>query len=75
MSVQYRVSFGRNDEVVEGPDDADVVVSVAAADALGDPAVAFMRGVLKATGSTGELFRVLRSGDAASTLSRLASRP
>ena len=74
-TVQYRVAFGKNDEAVEGPDDADVVVSVAAADAATDPSVAFMQGVLKAVGHTGVLFDALRSGEAAAVLSRLASRP
>ena len=74
-TVQYRVVFGKKDEVVEGPDDADVVITVPAADATSDPAVAFMRGKLKAAGHTGKLFDVLRSGDAAAALSRLASRP
>jgi hypothetical protein len=75
VSVQYRVSFGKNDEVIEGPDDASLVVTVAAADAALEPAVAFMRGKLKSTGSTGELFEVLRGGEAAAVISRLASRP
>ena len=75
MSVQYRVSFGKNDEAVDGPDDADVVVTVAAADATIEPTVAFMQGKLKSTGSTAALFEVLRSGDAAAAISRLASRP
>ena len=48
MSVQYRVAFGKKDEAVEGPDDADVVVTIAAADAGLDPSVAFMQGKLKA---------------------------
>jgi hypothetical protein len=74
-TVQYRVAFGKNDEAVEGPDDADVVVSVPAADAATDPSVAFMQGKLKAVGHTGVLFEVLRSGEAAAVLSRLASRP
>lgn len=74
-TVQYRVAFGKNDEAVEGPDDADVVVSVAAADAATDPSVAFMQGKLKAVGQTGVLFEALRSGAAAAALSRLASRP
>jgi hypothetical protein len=74
-TVQYRVAFGKNDEAVEGPDDADVVVSVPAADATTDPSVAFMQGKLKAVGHTGVLFEVLRSGEAAAVLSRLASRP
>ena len=75
MSVQYRVSFGKNDEAVDGPDDADVVVTVAAADATIEPTVAFMQGKLKSTGSTAALFEVLRSGDAAAVITRLASRP
>ena len=77
-SIQYRVAFGKNDEAVEGPDDADVVVSVAgkdAADAAHDPSVAFMRGKLKSAGPTGPLLVALRDGSAAAALSRLASRP
>ena len=74
-SVQYHVVFGKQDEAVEGPDDADVVVTVAASDASLDPSVAFMQGKLKAAGSTGALFDVLRSGAAAAAISRLASRP
>jgi len=75
VSVQYRVAYGKKDEVVEGPDDADVVISVPVADATADPAVAFMQGRLKAAGHTGRLFELLRSGEAAVALSRLASRP
>ncbi len=73
-SVQYRVVRGKKDEVVEGPDDADVVVSVPLADAGTDPTVAFMQGRLKASGDTGVLFELLRSGEVAAALSRLASR-
>ena len=75
MSVQYRVSFGKNDEAVEGHDDAAVVVTIAAADAGLDPTVAFMQGKLKAAGHTGALFDALKSGEAALAISRLASRP
>jgi hypothetical protein len=75
VSVQYRVGFGKKDEVVEGPDDADVVVTVAAADAGIEPTVAFMQGKLKSTGSTAALFDLLRNGDAAAAIKRLASRP
>ena len=75
MSVQYRIAFGKNDEAVEGPDSADVVVTMAAADAGIDPTVAFMQGKLKSTGSTAALFDVLRSGEAAAAITRLASRP
>lgn len=75
VTVQYRVQFGKSDEAVSGPDDADVVVRIASKDAASDPSLAFMQGKLKAEGSTGALFRVLMSGDAASEISRLASRP
>ena len=75
MTVQYRIGFGKNDEVVEGPADADVVVTIAAVDAAMDPTVAFMQGKLKSTGSTAALFEVLRSGDAGTAIRRLASRP
>ena len=75
MTIQYRVAFAKNDEAVDGPDDADVVVTIAAADAGLDPTVAFMQGKLKSSGSTATLFEVLRSGDALAVISRLASRP
>lgn len=75
MSLQYRVAFGKNDEAVEGPADADVVVTVAAADAGLEPSVAFMLGKLKSAGPTGPLFAAFADGSAAATISRLASRP
>lgn len=78
MRVQYRVVVGKKDELVDGPDDADVVITVPLADIQADgfdPAVAFMQGRLKSAGSTGQLFTLLRSGDVAAALSRLASRP
>ena len=75
MTIQYRVAFAKNDEVIDGPDGADVVVTIAAADATLDPTVAFMQGKLKSTGSTAALFEVLRGGDASTVISRLASRP
>ena len=75
MNIQYRVAYGKNDEAVDGPDDADVVVTIAAADAGLDPTVAYMQGKLKSTGSTAALLEVLRNGDAGTVISRLASRP
>jgi hypothetical protein len=75
VSVQYRVGYGKNDEAVEGPDNADVVVTIAVADVVLDPTVAFMQGKLKSTGSTAALFEVLRNGEASAAISRLASRP
>ncbi len=77
-TVQYRIIVGRKDERVDGPDEADVVITVPLADVTAndfDPAVAYMQGKLKSTGSTGELFRLLRSGEAGEALSALASRP
>jgi hypothetical protein len=75
VTIQYRVAHGKKDEAVEGPDDADVVVTIAVADAHLDPTVAFMQGKLKSTGSTAALIEVLRNGEAGAAISRLASRP
>lgn len=74
-AVQYRVVFAKRDEVVEGPDDAAVVITIAVEDAALDPTVAYMRGKLKSTGSTGVLLDLLRNGEAGAVISRLASRP
>jgi hypothetical protein len=77
-TVQYRVFVAKSNELVDGPDDADVVISVPLDDVREptfDPTVAYMRGRLKTTGSTGAFFDVLRSGDVAAVLSRLASQP
>jgi hypothetical protein len=74
-TIQVRVAFGKKDEAVEGPDDAEVVVSLPVAAADIDPALAFMRGQLKSTGPTGPLFDAMRDGSLAAAISRLASRP
>ena len=73
-TVQYRVAFGKKDEVVEGPDDAELVVSIAAGDVGLDPTIAFMRGKLKSLGPTGPLLALLQSGDVALVLARLGTR-
>ncbi|CAB4879973.1 unannotated protein [freshwater metagenome] len=73
-TVQYRVAFAKNDVVIEGPDDADVVLSAAAADAGLDPTVAFMQGRLKSAGPTGALFDLLKSGQVGPALARLGTR-
>lgn len=73
-SVQYRVVFGKKVEVVEGPDDASLIITVAAADAGRDPTTLYMIGALKASGSSGQLFALLRSGEVSRVLARLASR-
>lgn len=78
MSVQYRVVVAKKDERVEGSDDADVVITVPLADAAADgfdPTVAYMRGVLKAAGHTGELLDELKSGAAAEAIGRLVIQP
>lgn len=75
VTAQFRIEFSKKDVVIEGPDDADVIVKIAAKDAALDPTLAFMTGKLKNDGSTGALFEVLSSGEAAEAISRLASRP
>jgi hypothetical protein len=72
-TVQVRLSMGGKDVRVEGPDDADVVVSVGRADVDVDPTVAYMTGRLKTTGSTGVLLGALADGSIAASLKRLAS--
>jgi hypothetical protein len=80
-TVQYRVIVGKKDELVAGPDGADVVITAPLTDVLTegfDPTVAYMQGKLKSTGSTGALFDLLRSGAVADALTQLAngaSRP
>lgn len=74
MSVQYRVQISKGNERVDGPDGADLVISVpikVASNADFDPTVAFMRGQLKALGSTGALFSELSSGEAAHAIAQL----
>lgn len=78
MSVRYHVVVTKNDERVDGPDDADIVVTVPVAVASEqdfDATVEFMRGRLKAGGHTGRVLELLKSGAATSALSRLASNP
>lgn len=78
MSVQYRVIVGKKDEQFDGPADAEIVFSVPAAVAATgefDATVEFMRGRLKATGDTGRVLELLKSGEASSALSALALRP
>jgi hypothetical protein len=72
--LQYRVVRGKNDDMVEGPDDAEVVVTVSLADATLDPSVAFMLGKLKNTGPSGPLFDALSSGEVAAALARLVAQ-
>ena len=76
MSVQYRVVVAKSDERTSGPDDAGVVMTVPLADASDpdfDPSVAFMRGVLKASGDTGEIIDLLTGGAAATEIGTLVT--
>jgi hypothetical protein len=76
VSVQYRLAVTKKDERVDGPDDAALVVTAPldAVEADGfDAAVEFMRGRLKASGHTGELLTLLRSGEATTALRALAA--
>jgi len=74
-TVQYRVVMGKKEpDLVSGPDDADVVISVPFADALTEPTIAYMQGKLKPAGNTGVLFDVLASGEAAANLRGLVNR-
>lgn len=73
-SVQVRLTVGRGDVRVEGPDDADAVVSLSAGDAALEPSVAYMTGRLKAVGSTRALLDALADGRVAEMINRLASR-
>jgi hypothetical protein len=78
VSVQYRVVVTKKDERIEGPDDADAVVMVPLVDAAAadfDPTVAYMRGVLKASGRTGVVLEALKSGAAAEAIGRLVAQP
>jgi hypothetical protein len=77
-TVQYRLVIGKKEELVEGPDDAELVLTVPAdvvrADDF-DATVAFMQGRLKSAGPTGPLLDLLRSGQAAAELTKIAARP
>ena len=77
MSVQYRLAVAKKDERVDGADGADIVitvpVAVVAADDF-DASVEYMRGRLKATGHTGRLLELLKSGEVDDALKRLASQ-
>ena len=77
MSVQYKVVVAKKDERVDGPDGAEIVITVPLVDAAAedfDPIVAFMRGKLKAAGHTGQILDLLKSGDATTAIATGASR-
>ncbi len=73
MSVQVRLAITKKEERVDGPDDADVIVTIGVADAAVEPTVAYMQGKLKATGHTGRLIDALQSGEIAAAVARLAA--
>ena len=71
--MQIHIVLGRRDEIVRGPADADLVITVNRADVGLDPTVAYMQGRLKAAGHTGLLFEALRSGAVARELAAHAA--
>lgn len=74
-SVQFRVEVTKKDVRTSGADDAAIVLTVplaVAADPGFDATVEFMRGRLKATGHTGDVLAVLKSGEATQALGALA---
>ena len=75
-SIQYRVVVAKKDERTDGPEGADIVITVPVVDAASDgfdPTVAFMRGKLKASGNTGDVLEVLKSGEAATALAGIVA--
>ena len=76
-TVQYRLVVAKKDERTEGPDDAELVITAPVDTVTSDgfdASVEFMRGKVKATGHTGALLDLLRSGEATESFSRLASQ-
>jgi hypothetical protein len=77
VSVQYRLVVAKKDERTDGPDDAEIVITapveLVAAEGF-DATVEYMRGKLKATGHTGRLLELLKSGEVDAAFSRLASQ-
>lgn len=77
MTVQYRLVVAKKDERVDGPDAADIVISAPVAVVTTgdfDATVEYMRGKVKATGHTGQLLELLKSGAVDEAFSRLASQ-
>ena len=76
MSVQYRLAVAKQDERVEGADDAAIVITVpvaiAAADGF-DATVEYMRGKLKVVGHTGRVLDLLQSGEVDAAFARLVA--
>jgi len=72
-TMQFHIVLGRRDEIVRGPGDADLVITLNRADVGLDPTVAYMQGRLKAAGNTGLLFDALRSGAVARDLAAHAA--
>ena len=71
-NVQVRIMTGKGEpELVDGRDDAAVIVRLSKGDATLDPSVAFMTGKIKAEGHTGVLFASLSSGEIAASVARL----
>jgi hypothetical protein len=64
VTIQVRVTRAKGEpDLIDGPDEAALVVKVAIADVATDPAVAFMTGKLKSEGPTGPLLDAIKSGE------------
>ena len=70
--IQYRIVRGKRDEIVVGPDDADVVISVAPGRRRSRSHRGLHAGQAEGTGHTGVLLDALRSGEVAQALAALA---
>jgi hypothetical protein len=76
VTVQYRLAVAKKDERVDGPDGAEIVVTIPVAVATADgfdATVEFMRGRLKATGHTGQVLDLLKSGDVDAAFAQLVA--
>ena len=76
MSAQYRLVVAKKEERVEGADDASIVFSVPVAVAVADgfdATVEYMRGKLKATGHTGRVLDLLKTGEVDAAFARLVA--
>ena len=72
-TFQVRIGSGKTTTRVDGPDDAEIVVTVAPSAVDLDPSVAFMRGSLKTTGPTGPFLDALADGRIAAAIGRAAA--
>jgi hypothetical protein len=74
-AIQVRIVGGKSEpDLVDGPEDAAVIVRVERAAAGLEPSVAFMQGKLKSEGPTGPLLAALADGSLAARIGDLVGR-